>query len=147
MEPEEIVIYGKLKAKSAKAPLHPDFKKRGFRLLKVNPTKIYVEKNDLEKFTGKEVGLMNLATVKLGKKSNFVSDKIKTETQKIHWISGPYVLVKVIMPNGSTKRAVGEEAMLELKENAIIQMQRVGFACVDRVDKTKKDIVLYFAHK
>jgi len=147
MEPEEIAVYGGMKVKSAKAPMHPDFKKRGSRTIAVNPAKIFVEKNDLEKFSGREVGLMNLATVVLGKKSKFVDKKIKMESQKLHWVSAPNVTVKIVMPNGTTKLAKGEEAMLNLKQNDMIQMQRVGFARVDKVDKAGKDIVLYFAHK
>jgi len=147
VEPVEIAVYGGMKIKSVKAPLHPDEKKRGSRTIAVNPTKIYVEKNDLEKFSGKEVGLMNLATVVLQKKSKFVGKKIKMKSQKVHWVSEPNVSVKIIMPNGTTKQAVGEETMTQLKENDMIQMQRVGFARVDKVDRAGKDIVLYFTHK
>jgi glutamyl-tRNA synthetase len=147
LQPEEIAVYGGMKIKSTKAPLHPDFKKRGSRLLKVNPAKIYIERDDLKRFEGKGIGLINLATVKLGKRSNFVSKKIKIETQKIHWVSEPNVFVRIVMPNGTTKKALGEEDMLKLRENDVIQMQRVGFARVDSVNKVKRDIVLYFAHK
>jgi glutamyl-tRNA synthetase len=147
MEPEETAVYGGMKIKSVKAPLHPDDKKRGSRTIKVNPAKIYVERNDLKNFSGKEVGLMNLATVKLGRKSQFMSEKIKMKTQKIHWVSEPHVAVKIVMPNGTAKHVLGEESMLNLKGGKMIQMQRVGFARVDKVDKAGKDIVLYFAHK
>jgi len=147
MEPEEIAVCGGMKAKAVKAPMHPDFKKRGSRTIKVNPAKIYVERGDLENFSGKEVGLMNLATVTLGRKSKFVSKKIKVEIQKMHWVSEPNVAVKIVMPDGRTRKALGEESMLNLKADKMIQMQRVGFARVDKVDKAKRDIVLYFAHK
>ncbi|MHA1743245.1 MAG: glutamate--tRNA ligase, partial [Candidatus Heimdallarchaeota archaeon] len=60
-----------------------------------------------------------------------------------HWVSGG-VEVKIVMPDGSVKKAVAEPDVKKLKEGDLIQLTRVGFC---RVDKVNKDIVLYFAHK
>jgi len=138
------VNLAKSKKKYATAPLHPDFPRRGKRKIPVVPNEIYIEKGDYEKFNGKEVGLINLFSAKLDKDSKFVSEKIKMESPKIHWVSEPNVKIKIIMPNGEVKSALAEPDIRKAKVDDLIQLVRTGFC---RVDKSKKDIVLYFAHK
>jgi len=143
LNPVEISIKNFPKIKEVKVPLHPDFPKRGFRKIAV-ANKIYVEKNDFEKFKNKEVGLINLFSVKLKKEAEITSKKVKMEIQKIHWVPENNVKIKIVMPDGSTKEAVSESSIKDLKANQIIQFVRTGFC---RVDKVNKGIVLYYAHK
>jgi hypothetical protein len=42
----------------------------------VNSDEIYIERQDMDKFSGQKVGLIGLCSVKLGKKSEFISEKI-----------------------------------------------------------------------
>jgi len=144
LEPVKIKVNGAPKIKEAEGLLHPDFPKRGKRKLPVNLEKIYVEKNDLEKFKNQEIGLINLFSIKTDVDSKFTSNEIKFESQKIHWVSEPNVKVKIVMPDGNVKEAIGEINMKKLKEDDLIQLVRIGFC---RVDKVNKDIVLYYAHK
>lgn len=139
-----MISVNKAKIKSTKANLHPDFPKRGTRKIPVNVKKIYIERNDFENFHNNEVGLMNLFSVKLRKNAELTSKDVKYELQKIHWVSEPNVKVKVVIPDGKILNALAESAVKKLKVGTIIQMQRVGFA---RVDKIGKETVLYFAHK
>jgi hypothetical protein len=52
--------------------------------------------------------------------------------------------LKIVMPDGSVKTGIGEVNMKKLKAGQAIQLVRVGFC---RVDKINKGIVLYYAHK
>jgi glutamyl-tRNA synthetase len=144
LNPVEISVKKAPKIKNVKASLHPDFPKRGCRNIPLNVEKIFVERDDFEKFKNKEVGLMNLFSVRLKKAAEFKSEKIKMEMQKIHWVSENNLKIKIVMPDGSIKKAVAEPDIKNLKENELVQLVRFGFC---RVDKVNKDIVLYYAHK
>jgi glutamyl-tRNA synthetase len=144
LNPTEISVKNAPRTRDVKANLHPDFPKRGSRKIPVNAKKIFVEKSDFEKFRNKEVGLINLFSVKLKKEAEFKSEKIKMEIPKIQWVSENSVKIKIVMPDGSVKEAVAEPDVKNLKENDLIQLVRVGFC---RVDKAGNDMVLYFAHK
>jgi glutamyl-tRNA synthetase len=124
--------------------LHPDFPERGKKQVMVDTNKICIEKEDREKFKGKEVGLINLFSVRLDEDVEYVSKEIRYDIPKIHWVSEPNVKIKIVMPNGEIKQALAEPTMRSLKEGDIVQLYRIGFC---RVDKAEKDIVLYFAHK
>jgi glutamyl-tRNA synthetase len=144
LNPARIEIVGAPKEKSAQLPLHPDFPKRGKRKIPLDVKKIFVEKEDLDKFADQEVGLINLFSVRLGSSAAFLSKEIKFESQKLHWLSEPNIKLKIVMPDGSVKEGIGEPAMAKLKKDDLIQFVRIGFC---RVDKVNKDIVLYYAHK
>jgi glutamyl-tRNA synthetase len=144
LNPIKISIKGAPKINETEAPLHPDFPERGKRKIPVNTEKIYLEKEDFEKFKDKEVGLINLFTIKLKEKAEFLSEKIEFDTQKIQWVSEPNVKIKIIMPDGSIKEAIAEPSIKNIKEDDLIQFVRVGFL---RCDKKDEEIVLYFAHK
>jgi glutamyl-tRNA synthetase len=122
---------------------HPDYPERGTREIHVDPSEIYVEKEDLEKLKGKEAALIGMFTVKLDTISSFVSMEVKEEVPKIHWVSVPYVKIKIVMPNGSEKEAIAEESVKYLKEGEIVQFYRVGFCRLDN----KETLTFYFAHK
>jgi len=147
-DPLEISVKMKTKTKkkieSVEAKLHPDFPKRGNRKIPVNLEKIFVNAEDFKKFHGKEIGLMNLFDVKLKKDAEFVGSEVKMDVQKIHWVSEPNIPIKLIMPDGSVKLGIGEPDLAKVRNGAIVQLVRVGFA---RVGKINKDIVLYYAHK
>lgn len=144
LEPVEISIKDAPKIEKTNASLHPDFPKRGDRTIPVDTEKIYVEKNDFEKLKNKEAGLMNLFTVKLNEKTEFVSKKVKFEAPKIQWVSEENVKIKVVMPDGSVKEGIAEPEIKNIKVDQLIQLPRIGFC---RCDRLGEGIVLYFAHK
>jgi len=146
LNPVRIKVSDAPKIKETRPQLHPDFPKRGKRKIPVNLEKIYIERDDLERFPNQEVGLINLFSVKLGRDNNakFSSKEIKFESQKLHWLSEPNVKIKIVMPDGSIRGGIGEPEMMKLKKDELIQLVRIGFC---RVDKVNKDIVLYYAHK
>ncbi len=106
--------------------------------------KIFISKDDSDKFKNKEVRLMHLYNVKLGKKAEYTSTKNK-DIQKIQWVSEPNVKVDVIMPDGSIVSGLGEVALKKLKVGTIIQGDRFGFMRLDKKEKAK--LVFCFAHR
>jgi hypothetical protein len=62
----------------------------------------------------------------------------------MNWVSAPNVKLKIVMPDGSVKTALGEKNIKKLKKDELIQLMRIGFC---RVDDNKKETVLYFTHK
>jgi glutamyl-tRNA synthetase len=147
LDPMKISVEGVKRPESRKsttAPLHPDFSERGNRKISVNLDEIYVERGDYERLKGKEVGLMNLFSVNLGIKSEFLGDEVKMQSPKIHWVSESHVKINIMMTDGSTKEALAEPSIRDTKTDDVIQLVRTGFC---RVENDGKDIVLYFAHK
>ncbi len=142
LNPQRISL--KAEIKEARALLHPDFPERGYRIIPVNSEKIYVEKEDFENFREKEVGLIYLATVKLRKRAELTSEKVKIDIQKIQWVSEPNVKIRIMMPNGEIKKGIAEPNLKNCKEGEIVQLVRIGFARIDKIDD---EITLYFAHK
>jgi glutamyl-tRNA synthetase len=141
IDPVKIEIQG-IKVKEVEVALHPEFPRRGKRKIPVDVKEVYVERNDFNRFKGKEVGLMYFCTVKLGKKAKFVSKQIKIETPKIHWVSKP-LQVKLVLSDGKVKDALAEASVKKLRVGTRIQMPRVGFCILDQV---KPEIVFYFTH-
>ncbi|MEM5829185.1 MAG: glutamate--tRNA ligase [Candidatus Aenigmatarchaeota archaeon] len=144
LNPIKLNVVNAPEIKEVKINLHPDFPERGYKRIMVDWKKIWIEKEDYKKFKNKEVGLMYLATVKIGPKTTFVSSEISLDTPKIHWCSEPNLKIKIVMPNGKIVKAVGEPEIKRVEENQIIQMPRIGFA---RIEKKYKDITLYYTHK
>lgn len=142
LNPQEITIKNPPSIKSVKVPLHPENKKKT-RKISVSK-KLFVERDDFEKYQNNEVALMNLGTIILKEDAKFVSEEVKFETQKIQWVPEKHVKIKIIMPDGNVKEGIAEMNVKKLKVNQLIQLVRVGFCRVDKVDK---DIVLYYSHK
>jgi len=132
------------KMKDVVAPAHPDNNKLGERKIPLNLGSVYVERHDLENLHGKRIGLMNLFSVELGDKVKFSGEKIEMSDQKVQWVSDPKVSITVVMPDGDRRSAVAEHDIAKAKVDDVVQLVRFGFC---RVDKTGKDMVLYFAHK
>lgn len=144
LSPVKISVLSAPKIKISEISLHPDFKRRGVRKLPVDLNEIYVEKDDLKNHSKKEVGLIGLFSVKLGRKAKFLTKGMKFESPKIQWVSKRNTKIKIVMPDGSIKSGLCEPAIRRVKSGALVQLVRVGFC---RVDKTGKDIILYLAHK
>lgn len=133
-----------VKIKNVKAPAHPDNAKLGERAIPVKHDAIYVERKDMDKFRGRRIGLMNLYSVELGENAKFAGEKIEMDDPKLHWASEPNARVTVVMPDGSSLRAIAEPDIEKAKPDDMVQLVRFGFC---RVGKAGKDTVLYFAHK
>jgi glutamyl-tRNA synthetase len=124
--------------------LHPDFPQRGKKDVPVKMDSVYISKDDFEKLKGKEIRLIGLFNMTLGKESEYTGNEIIREMQKIQWVSEPCVRVKIVKATGHLA-GFGEKAMGLLKINDMIQMERIGFARID--DRKVDKITVYFAHK
>jgi glutamyl-tRNA synthetase len=144
IDPVKIRIKDAPKMKKVRINLHPDFPRRGFREIPVNTDKIFISREDFEKFEGKEVRLIGLFNIELGKTAEFRSKEVVMEMPKIQWVSENNVHVRIVMPDGSTKEGIAEPTIKKLKIDTRIQLVRVGFV---RIDKKKPEFILYFTHK
>jgi len=142
-EPVRVEVTG-LKERSVKMHVHPDFPKRGDRTIPVDSARIYVNAADFHAFIGKVVRLKGLCNIRLGPHTKFIGNEPKAELQKLHWVSEPNVKVLLVRPEGS-EDGLGEPGMQRLKVGQLIQMERVGFGRVDKVEKGQ--VTLFWAHK
>lgn len=128
-------------------PIHPDKKEKR----KVKIRDVIISRGDLNNFKNREVRLLHLYNVKLparGAKAVFTTMENKN-IPKIQWVSSA-VPVKIMMPNGSWIRGYAENSVRNLKEGAVIQFERVGFARFDKITNEGKNSNVYefwFAHK
>ena len=128
----------------AEEPLHPEFPDRGKRKIPVNVNKIFIEKKDLEKFSGMKTRLIGLFNIMLAEESKHVSQELGHEISKIQWVSDKNVPVKIVMNDGSIVKGLAEPDVAKLKVDDIIQFVRFGFC---RVDQVKPELIFYFTHK
>jgi glutamyl-tRNA synthetase len=143
IDPVQIKVVDAPKVKKVRIHLHPDFPRRGFRDIPVN-NNIFISREDFDKFKGKEIRLIGLCNVKLGKKAEYTGEQVKPEMQKIQWVSEKNVPIKVVMGDNSIVKCIGEPEVKKLKPNTELQLIRFGFC---RVDKTKPKLSMYFTHK
>ncbi len=156
LDPVELDISDPVKKsglKEAEIKYHPD--KKEVRKIPIG-NKVFIQKEDFNNLKGKDVRLIDLFNVNLDKKSSYSKNQeFGFETKKIQWVSKDgdgqspsraegFVKIKIISSDG-IKEGIGESGLLKLKENQVIQLLRIGFV---RVDKIEKDLVtFYFAHK
>jgi len=128
--------------KEAEIKYHPD--KKEFRKIAVG-NKVFISGEDLKNLKGKEVRLIDLFNVKLDKKSSYSKNQeFGFDTKKIQWVAEDNIKIKIISPDG-VKEGLGEKHLLKLKENQVIQLLRIGFVRVDKVEDGL--VTFYFAHK
>ena len=147
--PKEVVIEG-APAQEVELDLHPENKKGG-RKFKTND-KFFLAEDDLKQMKeGKLYRLMDcLNCKKEGKKLIFDSteyEKYKENGDKIiHWLpkNEKVVHITVMLPDGNSKKGIGEASMAGLKTGDIIQMERFAFVRLDKKDKSKLEF--WFAH-
>jgi len=143
IDPIKISVTG-LKVKKIEAQYHPEFPKKGKKIMPVNPREIYISGEDFKNLKNKIFRLKELGNVKLiGKRGKLREDKLDRKMPKIQWVSSPNVKVKIIKPDGVID-AIGENSMKKLRTGDLIQMERVGFGRVDSVGKT---VNVFYTHK
>jgi glutamyl-tRNA synthetase len=124
------------------APSHPDNPKMGERNFKTNG-EFYIS-DKLEK--GVMYRFMHLFNFSNAKFHSAEYDK-ELRAKLIHWlpVSEEVVNVQVIMPDGSTRKGVGEAGLSKLKVGSVVQFERFGFVRLDKIGDS--ELAFVFGHK
>lgn len=124
---------------------HPDFPERGKKTIPIDKSSIHISKEDYKNLKGKKARLIGIGNFIIDKKAKYIDQEIRHDIQKIQFVSEPHMEVEMLMPDGKIAKGLGEPEMSKLKAGNIIQMNRIGFARVDKIEKGK--VYLVFAHK
>jgi glutamyl-tRNA synthetase len=145
---------------NAEAPVHPDFPKRGTRIIPLSrekgdaPVRVGISDRDYAKMSeGDLFRLKDLAnfTLKKGKKPQGAFHSLDVDEVRqvggpiIHWIpKHGSVSVELTMIDGELVTGLGEPGMRTIEEGTFLQFERVGFA---RVFESGDDVKAAFSHK
>ena len=148
-DPAPLDIYGINRLESY-APLQPDFPERGVRkcVLEGDPIRIHVVRDDLKLFEERgRIRLKDLCNLEMRDgRATYVGNDLavlKDGVKIIHWTPSASSSCQVLMPDG-TRRVGLVEPFVNPEEGKVIQFERFGFA---RVERSKPDVLAYFAHQ
>ena len=155
-DPIELTVKDVHEALTAKLPLHPDHKERGYREYTIKPEgsvcRFLVQSKDLSETKGKLIrlmGLVNIEVTKVGKKAEakFQSKEHQVAKDKgtplIHWVTEEEsVDAEVVMPDASIAKGRAEKRCSNLKIDDMLQFERFGFVRVD----SHEPLRFYYAH-
>ena len=135
--PVELKVLKKPSVKEVEVSVHPD----RAETRKIKSGKLFISDDD---FKNKEVRLLHLYNIELGKSVKFTSEENK-DIPKINWVSDG-VKTKVLMSDGEWIEGLAEKGIENLSEGDIIQFERFGFC---RFDKVGKDgtYEFWFSHR
>lgn len=144
-----------------KINLHPNNKELGTKIVKTGD-EFFVQKSDLDKINKGDIfRLKELYNVKILKKNKEIIARYEGEnlipnSAKIQWTSDEYINMKVWIPHplfvddkfneNSLEQVNGfaEKAILQLKTDEIIQLERFGFV---RIENIENKVTGFFSHK
>jgi len=138
LEPVEIEVEGL--PEKVEELLHPDHPERGKRLIPLGK-KVYVSKEDFQRYRGKKVRLIGLCNITLEEKCRNEGVQIIHEIPKIQWVSEPNVKIKVLMDDGRILEMVAEPEIVKVKEYA--QLVRFGFVKLE----SREGMSFVFTHR
>ncbi len=143
--PHELAIVNAPRIQEVALPVHPDKQEKR----KVKVSRIFISGDDVRKLKGKEVRLLHLYNIQLGKtnKATFTSAENK-DIPKIQWVSEG-VKTSILMPDATWTEGLAEASISRLKPGAIVQFERFGFCRFDGIQKKGNEQVyeFWFAHK
>ena len=132
-----------------KAPLHPDHPERGNRTYHLEGDKrVYLSKADADTFTeAGKIRLKDLCNISYGQPAAYDGDDVsvlKHGVRAVQWVGGDGVKAELLMPDGSVRNGLVERSILD-EDNRTVQLERVGFAVVEKKDADK--VTLVYAHR
>ena len=108
-------------------------------------SELFVTKKDFEDFKKKDVRLMHLFNVQLGRKSKFVSEENSPKIRKINWVSKGHK-ARVLMPSGVWVSGLVEANVSKLDVGSMIQFERFGFCRFDGRNRFTKELEFWYGH-
>lgn len=143
--PVKISVRSSPAIREAQELLHPDFPERGKKKIPVNLQSVWISGDDFTNLDGKVFRLKGLGNVHLrGKEGFYTGNDIQREMQKVQWVSEPHIKVKIVTPE-KTIKGLGEPNLARLKPGSLVQMERMGFGRIDKIEKGQ--VTIFFAHK
>ncbi len=169
ISPVELLIKGIEGPLTVDLRKHPREESMGLRRIQLGsgPIKVYIAKSDEKKITSghmaRLMGLMNI----IGRKkvegkltADYSSSELaKSRTLKVDFINWVYrrksITVELMMPDGKSRRCIGEDNLKEEAEGTIIQLERVGFGRIDNntfekpeiAKNSKPEMTIFFTSK
>jgi glutamyl-tRNA synthetase len=150
-DPVVLVVSG-APAKAVKLALHPSFKDRGYREMKVSADKdgmmrLFISREDAKELAvGQKIRFMNLFNVMITDAGSAPSAEYLTDdsrdVHKIHWLPQEHLDATVVTPEGEIN-GFCELGCAVLDVGTVVQFERVGFV---RLDK-KVPLTFYFGHR
>ncbi|QUH23951.1 glutamate--tRNA ligase [Methanobacterium alkalithermotolerans] len=128
-------------------PLHPDFLKRGYRKIPFTGN-VYLNADDLEQ--DQILRLMDAVNVevrngKVDYHSHTFEEARALKAQIVQWVpSDSNISTEVVMPDASIIKGWVEPDCDKLTKGDVIQMERFGFARLDKILNDK--LIFYYAH-
>ncbi len=143
---------------TARLPRHPDFPEKGTKdyELKAGLQRFIVSKKQFEKLkAGQTARLKQAYNIKIMGKSDleieadYFNETSLRDTPIVHWLlEGETADVEVLLPKGDTlERLLGlaEKELLKHKVGEHIQLERFGYARIDKIEKGKA--TLWWTHE
>jgi glutamyl-tRNA synthetase len=139
-KPVELKIEKSPKVNEVEVPVHPD--KKETRKIRIGKS-IFIPKKDFDSLKGREIRLIHLYNIKLGKKAEFTSSANK-DIPKLQWVSEG-VKTRILMDDGKWTEGLADEGIKKLKEGEMIQFERFAFCRFDGINKGIYEF--WFSHK
>ena len=134
-----------------KRPLHPDYPERGNRELQFGPN-LYITTEDYKKTGDNRIlRLIDAVNVRFnhGKtiyQSSDLEEARNARAMIVQWVPVDGSLgAEIVMPDATVVNGFIEPSASNLKVGDVVQLERFGFARVDKVTDAK--LRFYFAHK
>ena len=150
--PREIQVR-KLERKTVKIAAHPDYPEKGCRTLTVSD-RIFISEKDFQILAeGYIHRLMDLCNFEIkgnifwkttGQYEDYKNAKNKGKI--IHWLpKEENVPVDLLLDTGNKISGLGELNLSQAKEGEIIQLERLAFCRIDKIERNK--VTLWYLHK
>ncbi len=141
---------------TVRVPLHPDFRERGYREIRVVKD-VYICKEDA-KILRKEgiIRLKDFVNIRLVDQEGgtLIVKSIGDggvdlrKIRKVQWVpTNENLKVKAIMPDASVVEGLAELNCAELKSDEVVQFERFGFCRIESNDKLNKELLAYYTHR
>jgi len=131
------------------APKHPDHPEKGVRQFCIkDPKAVYLAADDTKTFEdAKRIRLKDLCNLSFGNPAQYDGNDVsvlKNGVRAVQWVGADGAEAELLMPDGTVQKGMIEASVLS-EPGPMVQLERVGFARIEKVDGDK--VSLIFAHR